>query len=258
MKRKREPVNACETAAAKETREDLRDTSRRGFLQGGVGLVAGAAATQLLPSQAAAQQNAANAGLLGRLTSANSNGRPILLKDGIVLSMDPKVGDFEKADVLIQGEEDRFGWAKPGGPSASRGGQRRSHDRDAGVRRHPPSSVYGGDAKHRRRFADPVRHHTGAEDQFFIGDSADLDPCLYPDDVHISELVASLSQVSDGVTTTVDTSEQITDTPERVDAAIAALKQSGRRALFNVCVAGTDKFAAEMARVRKQYFSSDD
>jgi 5-methylthioadenosine/S-adenosylhomocysteine deaminase len=64
--------------------------------------------------------------------------------------------------------------------------------------------------------------------------------------------------VSDGVTTTVDTSEQITDTPERVDAAIAALKQSGRRALFNVCVAGTDKFAAEMARVRKQYFSSDD
>ena len=105
MKRKREPVNACETAAAKETREDLRGTSRRGFLQGGVGLVAGAAAAQLLPSQSATQQNAANAGLLGRLTSANSNGRPILLKDGIVLSMDPKVGDFEKADVLIQGKK---------------------------------------------------------------------------------------------------------------------------------------------------------
>jgi hypothetical protein len=242
MKRKREPVNACETAAAKETREDLRDTSRRGFLQGGVGLVAGAAAAQLLPSQAAAQQNAANAGLLGRLTSANSNGRPILLKDGIVLSRGRRSFRLGRA------------WR----PSASRGGQRRSHDRDAGIRRHPPSSVYGGDAKHRRRFADPVRHHTGAEDQFFIGDSADLDPCLYPDDVHISELVASLSQVSDGVTTTVDTSEQITDTPERVDAAIAALKQSGRRALFNVCVASTDKFAAEMARVRKQYFSSDD
>ena len=30
---------------------------------------------------------------------SGSSGRRILLKGGIVLSMDPKVGDFEKADV---------------------------------------------------------------------------------------------------------------------------------------------------------------
>src|SRR5438552_4812069 len=55
------------------------EESRRGFLKGSVGLVAGAAAAQLLPGQVAAQQRGAASGL-NRLTSAN--GRPILLKDG--------------------------------------------------------------------------------------------------------------------------------------------------------------------------------
>src|SRR5262249_41263820 len=32
-------------------------------------------------------------------------GRRILLKDGVVLSLDPQVGDFEKADVLIEGSK---------------------------------------------------------------------------------------------------------------------------------------------------------
>src|SRR4029450_13599959 len=31
--------------------------------------------------------------------------RRILLKDGVVLSLDPQVGDFEKADVLIEGSK---------------------------------------------------------------------------------------------------------------------------------------------------------
>jgi hypothetical protein len=30
--------------------------------------------------------------------------RRILLRGGVVLSLDPKVGDFEKADVLIDGK----------------------------------------------------------------------------------------------------------------------------------------------------------
>src|SRR5437667_8925950 len=74
--------------------------SRRGFLKGSVGLVAGAAAAQLLPGQVAAQQNATNAGMLDRLRQPS--GRPMLLKDGIILSMDQQVGDFEKGSVLIQ------------------------------------------------------------------------------------------------------------------------------------------------------------
>src|SRR4029453_17642824 len=32
-------------------------------------------------------------------------GRRILLKEGVVLSLDPQFGDFEKADVLIEGSK---------------------------------------------------------------------------------------------------------------------------------------------------------
>src|ERR1700674_1839108 len=83
---------------------DSREKSRRGFLQRGIGMVAGVAASQLLPRPAeAAPQDVGNAGLIERLR--NPNGRPILLKDGIILSMDPQVGDFEKGDVLLQGKK---------------------------------------------------------------------------------------------------------------------------------------------------------
>ncbi len=91
MKPKKERVEKCE------------GNSRRGFLKGSVGLVAGVAAAQWLPERAAAQRSAASPVTLENLR--NANGRAILLKDGIVLSMDSQVGDFEKADVLIQGKK---------------------------------------------------------------------------------------------------------------------------------------------------------
>src|SRR6266853_3324970 len=92
------------TTGIHKVREDAQEKSRRGFLRGGIGMVAGVAASQLLPRPAAAApQDAGNAGLMERLR--NPNGRPILLKDGIILSMDPKVGDFEKGDALLQGKK---------------------------------------------------------------------------------------------------------------------------------------------------------
>ena len=56
-------------------------------------------------------------------------------------------------------------------------------------------------------------------------------PAYLPEDARLGELVASLSQMNAGVTTTVDTS-QVSLTPEHTDACIAGLKESGRRALF--------------------------
>ena len=77
-------------------------SSRRGFLKGGAGLIAGAAAVQLLPTPVTGQAAQNASGTLQALM--NTNGRAILLKDGIVLSMDPNVGDFEKGDILIRGK----------------------------------------------------------------------------------------------------------------------------------------------------------
>src|ERR1700675_223531 len=87
----------------KEHVEKREGNSRRGFLKKSAGLVASVAAAQWLPGSAAAQQSAAAAVTLENLR--NANGRAILLKDGIVLSMDSQVGDFEKGDVLIQGKK---------------------------------------------------------------------------------------------------------------------------------------------------------
>jgi cytosine/adenosine deaminase-related metal-dependent hydrolase len=85
-------------------------------------------------------------------------------------------------------------------------------------------------------------------------------PVYLPEDAHTAELLASLSQINDGVTTTVDTS-QVQLTPEHTDACIAGLKESGRRCLFAYTAGGNTaatKFPIELARLRKQYFSSDD
>jgi len=72
--------------------------SRRGFIAAGAGAIAG---SQLLPAQ-----NAENADLLTRLVRSQADPkRRILLEGGIVMSLDPAIGDFEKADVLIEGKK---------------------------------------------------------------------------------------------------------------------------------------------------------
>jgi imidazolonepropionase-like amidohydrolase len=56
---------------------------------------AGVAAVPVIAAGAADQAQA----------QAAASGRPILLKGGCVLSLDKAVGDFEQADVLIEGQE---------------------------------------------------------------------------------------------------------------------------------------------------------
>jgi hypothetical protein len=66
-------------------------TSRRRILQAAGALIAGAAAAQPLSAQAQTDPD------LARLQGA----RRILIKSGIVLTLDRQVGDLAQADVLI-------------------------------------------------------------------------------------------------------------------------------------------------------------
>ena len=69
----------------------LHVASRREFLAAGTaGLTAGIASAGIAACSAPAAQ------------PAPASGR-VLLRGGCVLSLDPKVGDFEAADVLIDG-----------------------------------------------------------------------------------------------------------------------------------------------------------
>jgi 5-methylthioadenosine/S-adenosylhomocysteine deaminase len=216
--------------------------SRRSFLTAGVALAAGAAP---------AQQSSNDAGTLDRLKRAQR----IVLQGGIVLTLDPKLGDFEKADVLIEGKK-----IVAVGPNLGASARSALTVDAAGM------IVMPG-------FVDTHHHQYETILRSILADGLLRDePKNYgsviqgiftlkylPDDAYISELVASLNQINAGVTTTVDTS-QVSLSPAHTDACIAGLKESGRRALFaySAGVGPSTQYPQDITRLRKQYFSSSD
>src|SRR5712671_3837117 len=80
-------------------------SSRRDFLRAGAGLVAAAAAAPMFSDSAQTKGGDAElARVLGE--------RRILIKGGVVLSLDRQVGDFVQADVLI--EDGKIREVRPG------------------------------------------------------------------------------------------------------------------------------------------------
>jgi len=92
-----------------------------------------------------------------------------------------------------------------------------------------------------------------------------------PEDCYISELVACLSEISEGITTGTDTS-QSSHTPEHTDAMIKGLMDSGRRVVY-AYTGGINRSAdgipyefpgamndtnTGIGRIAKTYFSSKD
>lgn len=223
-----------------------RHVSRRGFLCTSV--AAAAAAPMLVTSAANAQ---------GQPSPAPAAGRPILIKNGCVLSLDPAVGDFERADVLVSG-----GKIAAVGPNLAAP--------DAEVIDASRAIVMPG-------FIDTHRHMWEGILRNIIPDSSlgdyfkivqrQLGPHYRPEDVYAANLVSALGAMEAGVTTILDWSH-IQNSPDHTDAAIKALADSGIRAVFaygNPANGLADfrddprqKYPEDIRRLRKQYFSSDD
>jgi hypothetical protein len=221
--------------------------------------------------------------------------RRIVLRDGIVLSLDPKVGDFERADVLIEGKK-----ILQVGPNLNAGNAERidctgmivmpgfvttHHHQFYTLQRsvipdglivfagNPdqqvsvwPNETYGtvpGQIWTQGRIPDP------ANPGKFLWDLGR--PPYDPEDNYLSELVACLGEISQGITCGTDTS-QANHSPEYTDALIKGLMDSGRRTLFDYG-GGTNRSAQGMpyevpgamddttkgiGRLAKTYFSSKD
>jgi 5-methylthioadenosine/S-adenosylhomocysteine deaminase len=223
--------------------------SRRSYVKLGAGLMACVAS-------GVAQQNPGGAATLDRLLRAQTDpNRRILLQGGVVLSLDPKVGDFEKADVLIEGK--RIAAVGPNLAATARSAL----------------GVNAADSIVMPGFVDTHHHQYETLLRSILADGLLRDgsknygsviqgiftPVYLPQDAHISELVASLNQINAGVTTTVDTS-QVSLSPAHSDACIAGLKESGRRAVFaySAGVGPASQYPQDITRLRKQYFSSGD
>jgi 5-methylthioadenosine/S-adenosylhomocysteine deaminase len=237
---------------APETCSSAAAPSRRRLLVAGAG-VAGGAAAQLLAGDALAAGATAT---LDRLKRAERDPtHRILLKGGIVLSLDLQVGDFAKGDVLIEGKKilDVGRNLNAAAPVVDAAGMivmpgfvdTHHHQYETILRGILADGVLGTPA-------DGKKTYQGVIQGIFT-------PVYQPEDAYISQLVASLSQLNAGVTTTVDTS-QVSHTPAHSDACIAGLKESGRRAVYTYSpgVGPSVQYPKDLVRLQSQYFSSAD
>jgi cytosine/adenosine deaminase-related metal-dependent hydrolase len=229
---------------------------RREFLKASTIAGAAAAATGILnPASAHANDDG------DRARAPEHSGRPgrrILIRGGAVMSMDPQVGDFARADVLIEGKR-----IVAVGANLSAGG---AAVIDARGRIVMPGFI----DTHHHQFETALRSFLA--DGLLLPDGlphGDINyfqyilqrfaPVYRPQDVHINMVFGSLSQLDAGVTTVHDIS-QIHNSPAHSDAAIRGLAESGRRVAFGYFEGqGTgSQYPGDAVRIRKQYFSSDD
>jgi 5-methylthioadenosine/S-adenosylhomocysteine deaminase len=232
--------------------------SRRDFLVGTAATGVTAAGLNLFaPRLAAADDSPIDSGRAGRR---------YIIRGGSVMSLDPKIGDFAQADVLVEGKK-----ILAVGPNLHAGG---AAEIDATGRIVMPGFI----DTHHHQFETVLRSFLA--DGVLIKDNSGtaagattyyeyilltFAPVFRPQDVYINELFAGLSQLDDGVTTVHDVS-QIHHTPQHSDAAVQALFDTGRRAAFGYFEGagppGSNPpnyaYPQDAVRIKKQYFSSTD
>ncbi len=194
-------------------------------------------------------------------------GRRYVIRGGHVTSMDPKVGDFVQADVLVEGKK-----ILKVGPNLNAGS---ADVIDASGRIVMPGFI----DTHHHQFETALRSFLAngilindgsgspsANPNYFVYILLTFAPVYRPEDVYISELFGGLAQLDDGVTTVHDVS-QIHHSPQHSDAAIQALFDTGRRAAFGYFESAGNFFTGsnpdnqypeDAFRIKKQWFSSSD
>src|SRR5947209_5165580 len=186
-------------------------------------------------------------------------GRRYIIRSGSVMSLDPNVGDFPQADVLVEGKK-----ILKVGPNLHADG---ADVIDASGRIVMPGFI----DTHHHQFETALRSFLanglllpgtpGGDINYYQYILLTFAPVYRPEDVYINELFGSLSQLDDGVTTVHDIS-QIHHSPAHSDAAIQGIMDSGRRAAFGYFesaggVAG-NKYPSDAVRIKNQWFSSND
>jgi 5-methylthioadenosine/S-adenosylhomocysteine deaminase len=210
----------------------------------------------------AAAAPAIAASVIGTATDAQAQaapkpGRPILIKGGCVLSLDRAVGDFEQADVLIEGKKISAVRPNISAPNAQ--------VIDAKNRIVMPGFV----DTHRHMWQGFLRNvlPDGSLEDYRNVVQRTFGAKMVPDDVYAADLISALGAIDSGVTCVLDWSH-IGNSPEHTDACIKGLQESGVRGVFaygagqnetgRVMEIPTAKYPGDIARLRKQHFSSDD
>ena len=229
-----------------------KGTSRRDFLKTSGGLAAAAAVPATLSGAATATAGAADHAK-PRVTFPDPKRK--VLKGGIVLTLDGT--DYEKADVVVEGKK-----IVAIGPNAGdrAGGQHidcdgmivmpgfistHNHQYEAIQRSMIPDGliVFAGDADQQQTSTTNAIYEAYGTVVQSIWTAGRIGPATAPqwdigrspydpEDNYNAELIACLSQITQGITCGTDTS-QASHTPEHTDAMIEGCIDSGRRTLFD-------------------------
>jgi 5-methylthioadenosine/S-adenosylhomocysteine deaminase len=143
-----------------------------------------------------------------------------LFKNGIVLTMDPKVGDFDRADVLVEGR--KIVAVRP------------DIQATATVINAANTIVMPGFIDTHHHFYQSALRNVlanGLLEDYFRDIVNKATPLYRAEDAHIGVLSGALRSLSAGITNVVDLS-QVSNTPEHSDAMVKAFQESGIRAIY--------------------------
>ena len=222
--------------------------SRRDLLKSATALAGAGAATEAIRGLSPGSAHAQGADTeLARVQGA----RRILLKGGIVMTLDRQVGDYPLADVLI--EDGKIKEVRPGiaaGEAAA--------VVDATNRIVMPGFI----DTHHHFYQGILRNilSNGLLAPDYYHDISDVLTAVYqPADVYAGTLITALGMIDMGTTTAVDTS-QVCHSPEHSDAGIRALTESGLRVVYAYSrgAGPAARFPQDIVRLQKSYFNSQD
>jgi 5-methylthioadenosine/S-adenosylhomocysteine deaminase len=171
-----------------------------------------------------------------------------LLKGGVVLSFDPGVGDFDKADVLIEGKA--IAAVRP------------NISAEATVIDASRMIVLPGFIDTHHHFYQSALRNVlanGVLADYFRDISGAATNHYRPEDAYVGNLIGAVRSIDAGITTITDLS-QVSNTPEHSDALIKGLKESGIRAIYAYSRGSGPgaKWPDDVERLQKQHFSSAD
>jgi 5-methylthioadenosine/S-adenosylhomocysteine deaminase len=218
-------------------------TSRRSLLKASAALLS-AGSVALLSETALGQSATGNDPALAEIQA-----RPrTLIKGGTVLTLDPQVGDFAQADILI--EDGKIRAVRP--DIAADG----AAVIDATNRIVIPGFV----DTHSHSYQGLLRNilTNGLLNPDYNRDvQTILTPAYTAADAYAGTLITALGMIDTGTTTMVDIS-QVSHTPEHSDACIQALQESGIRAVYAYHRGSgpNAQYPQDIKRLQRTYFSS--
>lgn len=174
--------------------------------------------------------------------------RRLVIKNGYVLTLDRKLGDFERADVLVD-----MGKIVSIAPDLE--------VEDAEVVDATDQIVMPGliDA-HRHLWHAPIRGIAidWPLSQFFEQVPGRFGSLYRPQDLYVGNLLGALEALNSGITTILDWAN-ILHTPDHVDEAVQGLKDAGMRGVFTYGLPKDVSFQHDdVRRIQAAHFSSHD